>query len=61
MTGAQIIAAVFILLVIGYLSSLAVIFIWFSKAMDEDWEDGDPGPKWMSVKIAAFLNRLLIY
>jgi len=46
MTGAQIIAAVFILLVIGYLSSLAVIFIWFSKAMDEDWEDGDPGPKW---------------
>jgi hypothetical protein len=46
MTGAQIIAAVFILLVIGYLSALAVIFIWFSKAMDEDWEDGDPGPKW---------------
>jgi hypothetical protein len=46
MTGAQIIAAVFILLVIGYLSALAVIFVWFSKAMDEDWEDGDPGPKW---------------
>ena len=46
MTGAQIIAAVFILLVIGYLFALAVIFIWFSKAMDEDWEDGDPGPKW---------------
>lgn len=46
MTGAQIIAAVFILLVIGYLSALAVIFVWFSKAIDEDWEDGDPGPKW---------------
>ena len=46
MTGAQIIAAVFFLLVIGYLSALAVIFVWFSKAIDEDWEDGDPGPKW---------------
>ena len=46
MTGAQTIAAVFILLVIGYLSALAVIFVWFSKAIDEDWKDGDPGPKW---------------
>jgi hypothetical protein len=46
MTGAQIIAAVFILLVIGYLTALAVIFVWFSKAMEEDWEDGDPGPTW---------------
>lgn len=46
MTGAQIIAAVFFALVLVYLAALAIIFVWFSKAMEEDWEDGDPGPKW---------------
>ncbi len=46
MTGAQIIAAVFIMLLLGYLAALGIIYIWFSKAMDQDWEDGDPGPKW---------------
>ena len=46
MTGAQLIAAVFVALVLVYLAALAIIFVWFSKAMEEDWEDGDPGPKW---------------
>ena len=45
MTGAQIIAAVFVFLVLAYLAALAIIFVWFSKAMEEDWEEGDTCPK----------------
>ena len=45
MHGHEILALIFVVLVVMYLVALAVGFFIYSKSMEEDeWDGGDPGP-----------------
>jgi hypothetical protein len=46
MTSTEIMSAIFFLVVVGYILSLAIIFFFFTERDPTTWTDGDPGPKW---------------
>jgi hypothetical protein len=46
MTSTEIMSAIFFLVVVGYILSLAIIFFFFTNRDSTTWNDGDPGPHW---------------
>jgi hypothetical protein len=46
MTSTEIMSAIFFLVVVGYILSLAIIFFFFTEKHTATWRDGDPGPNW---------------